>query len=83
MQLTTLAVQFDGNGDLHFQDILTYMRDFSAKERAIFSEVVVLLILILANPAINATRLIIELVNRFANIEHRMTVFVTFSEMDM
>ena len=49
----SLAAQFDGKKDLHLQDIMAYLIIFSFAERVIFSEVVILLKIILITPATN------------------------------
>ena len=53
-QMTSLAAKFDSQRELHLHDILTYLRSFSSSERAIFSEVVMLLKIILVNTATNS-----------------------------
>ena len=49
----SLAAQFDGKKDLHLRDIMAYLIIFSFAERVIFSEVVILLKIILITPATN------------------------------
>ena len=53
-QLMSLSVQFEGQKDLNLRDVVVYLRDFSPAERIIFSEVVMLLKIILVAPATNA-----------------------------
>ena len=47
VQLETLATQFHGKSSTTLQDVVAYMKTFSAAELAIYSEVVTLLKLIL------------------------------------
>ena len=53
-QLHSLSTQFDSQSETDLKDIVVFLKNLSSTERELFSEVVILLNLILVSPAMNA-----------------------------
>ncbi len=54
VQLETLAIQLSDHKAPTLQDVVTYLRTFSPSQLAFYSELVIIVKLILVNPSTNA-----------------------------